>query len=96
MNLPGYSPDFNAGEAIWGWAKEEATGNLCLGSKAAIQQRVGNFLTCQPEGRGETPLPNRPVIEAERLARASQSDLGRTPTAHPTLPWLWFRRCLGA
>ena len=29
MNLPGYSPDFNADEAIWGWAREEATGNLC-------------------------------------------------------------------
>ena len=36
LNLPGYSPDFNADEAIWGWAREEATGNLCLGSKAAV------------------------------------------------------------
>ncbi len=25
VNLPGYSPDFNADEAIWGWAREEAT-----------------------------------------------------------------------
>ena len=30
VNLPGYSPDFNADEAVWGWAREEATGNLCL------------------------------------------------------------------
>ena len=30
MNLPGYSPDFNADEAVWGWAREEVTGNLCL------------------------------------------------------------------
>ena len=37
VNLPGYSPDFNADEAIWGWAREEATGNLCLGTKAAVQ-----------------------------------------------------------
>ena len=22
LNLPGYSPDFNADEAIWGWARE--------------------------------------------------------------------------
>ena len=36
VNLPGYSPDFNADEAIWGWAREEATGNLCLGSSAAV------------------------------------------------------------
>ena len=35
VNLPGYSPDFNA---------EEATGNLCLGTKFAVQQRVSAFL----------------------------------------------------
>ena len=40
----GYSPDFNGDEAIWGWAREEATGNLCLGSKAKVQERVGSFL----------------------------------------------------
>ena len=43
-NLPGYSPDFNADEAIWGWAREEATGNLCWGSRAVVQERVGHFL----------------------------------------------------
>ena len=43
-NLPGYSPDFNPDEAVWGWAREEATGNLCLGTKASVQERVGNFL----------------------------------------------------
>ncbi len=36
VNLPGYSPDFNSDEAVWGWAREEATGNLCLGSRAAV------------------------------------------------------------
>ena len=36
LNLPGYSPDFNADEAVWGWAREEATGNLCLGTKALV------------------------------------------------------------
>ena len=45
VNLPGYSPDFNADEAVWGWAREEATGNLCLGSRAAVQERVTAFLT---------------------------------------------------
>ena len=44
VNLPGYSPDFNADEAIWGWAREEATGNLCLRTKAAVQEKTGNFL----------------------------------------------------
>ena len=36
VNLPGYSPDFNGNEAIWGWAREGATGNLCLGTKALV------------------------------------------------------------
>ena len=44
VNLPGYSPDFNADEAVWGWAREEATGNLCLGNREAVQERVGKFL----------------------------------------------------
>ncbi len=44
VNLPGYSPDFNADEAVWGWVREEAAGNLCLGTKAAVQERVGDFL----------------------------------------------------
>ena len=44
VNLPSYSPDFNGDEAIWGWAREEAAEHLCLGSKAAVQERVGNFL----------------------------------------------------
>ena len=44
MNLPDYSPDFNADEAIRGWAREEATGNLCLGTKALAQERVGSSL----------------------------------------------------
>ena len=38
VNLPGYSPDFNADEAVWGWAREEATGNPCLGSKAQCRR----------------------------------------------------------
>ena len=32
VNLPSYSPDFNADEAIWGWVRQEATANLCLGT----------------------------------------------------------------
>ena len=44
VNQTGYSPDFNADESIWGWTREEATGNLCLGSRAADQEMVGNFL----------------------------------------------------
>ena len=44
VNLPGYSPDFNADEAVWGWVREEATGNQGLGTKALVQKRVNHFL----------------------------------------------------
>ena len=53
MNLPGYSPDFNPDEAVWGWAREEATGNLCLGTKSRVQS-----LPLRRQGRG-SGLPGR-------------------------------------
>ena len=45
VNLPGYSPDFNADEAIWEWVRQEVTANLCLGAKSAVQEKVNNFFT---------------------------------------------------
>ena len=39
MNLPGCSPDFNAGGVSWGWAREEATGKPWLGNKEAVTER---------------------------------------------------------
>ena len=41
--LPAYSPDFNGDEAIWDWAREEVTANTCLGTKAKVQEKVGEF-----------------------------------------------------
>jgi len=48
--LPAYSPDFNGDEAIWAWAREEVTANTCLGTKAKIQEKVGEFF-CALVGR---------------------------------------------
>ena len=42
MNLPGCSPDFNAGGVSWGWAREEATGKPWLGNAVAGKQGSGN------------------------------------------------------
>ena len=85
--LPGYSPDFNSDEAVWGWVREEATGNLCLGSKALVQQRVGNFLSGLASRSGEVKGRCRTVLQsrAEALLRDSQPDFGHTPNAHSTL-----------
>ena len=68
MNLPGYSPDFNADEAIWGWAREEATGNLCLGNKEAVQERVSAFLTGLVSRRDEVKRRCRTVLQSRSEA----------------------------
>ena len=39
-NLPGYGPDFNAEEAIWSWAREEATSNRRLAARVGVQERL--------------------------------------------------------
>ena len=87
VNLPGYSPDFNGDEAIWGWAREEATGNLCLGSRAKVQERVGSFLAGLASRSGEVKRRCRTVLQsrAEALLRNSRTDSRRPANAHPTL-----------
>ena len=87
VNLPGYSPDFNAYEAVWGWAREEATGNLCLGTKALVQERVGNFLHGLSSRKEEVKRRCRTVLQsrAEGLLRDSQPHSQPTANAHPTL-----------
>ena len=87
VNLPGYSPDFNAGEAIRGWVREEATGHLCLGSRAAVQQRVGSFLAGLASRSGEVKGRCRTVLQsrAEAVLPDSQPNSRRPAIAHPTL-----------
>ena len=87
MNLPGYSPDFNADEAIWGWAREEATGNLCLGSRAAVQERVGNFLAGLASRKDEVRRRCRTVLQsrAEALLQVSQPNSRLPANVHPSL-----------
>ena len=87
MNLPGYSPDFNADEAIWGWAREEATGNLCLGTGALVKERVGSFLAGLANRREEVKRRCRTVLQsrAESLLRDFQTHSQPTANAHPTL-----------
>ena len=87
VNLPGYSPDFNADEAVWGWAREEATGNLCLGTKGLVQERVGKFLAGLSTRKDEVQRRCRTVLQsrAEGLLRASRPDSRHSPNAHSTL-----------
>ena len=62
LRLPAYSPDCNADEAIWAWAREEVTANTCLGTKAAVQEKMGAFFaglttrTAEVQSRCRTKL----------------------------------------
>ena len=39
--LPAYSPDLNADEAVWDWAREEVTANECLGT-SKVQEKMNH------------------------------------------------------
>jgi len=75
VSLPGYSPDFNADEAIWDWAREEVTANLCLGTKAVVQEKLGNFFAQLAHRTEEIKQRCRTVLQAqaEALPRAAQT-----------------------
>ena len=65
MNLPSYSPDFNPDEAIWGWARQEATANLCVGTRAAVREKVGGFFTDLTHRREAVKRRCRTVLKAK-------------------------------
>ena len=87
VNLPSYSPDFNADEAIWGWAREETTANLCLGTSAAVREKVGNFFASLSNRREEVKRRCRTVLQAraEQLIGHSPADTLRPPNVDFTL-----------
>ena len=64
VNLPGYSPDFNADVAIWGWVREDATGNLCLGTEALVKESVGNFLHGLSRRKDEVKRRCRTILQS--------------------------------
>ena len=90
VNLPGYSPDLNADEAIWGWAREEATGNLCLGSRAAVQDRVGKFWLGYPAGKTRRDgAAERSYNEGPKHSCETRCLIPIIRQMHVSL-WLWF------
>ena len=91
IRLPGYSPNFNANEIIWGQAREEATGNLCLWSRTAVQDKVGGILRGQVSRKDEVRRRCWTVLQSRADA------LRRRPITIPTVKqmhislWIWFR-----
>ena len=62
VNLP--ERRFTADEAVSGWAREEATGNLCLGTKALVRDRVNNFLGDLASRRDEFKRRCRTILQS--------------------------------
>ncbi len=87
VSLPGYSPDFNADEAIWDWAREEVTANLCLGTKSAVQEKLGNFFAQLAYRTEEVKQRCRTVLQAraEELLWDVQVNSHRPIHVDPTL-----------
>jgi transposase len=71
VRLPAYSPDYNADEAIWDWARAEVTANTCLGTKAAVRERVDAFFTSLQERKEEVKRRCRSLLQAEAAALAA-------------------------
>ena len=68
VRLPGYSPEFNADEAIWDWAREEVTANTCLGTKAKVQAKLGAFFAGLAERTAEVKRRCRTELQARAAA----------------------------
>ena len=62
--LPAYSPDFNADEAVWDWAREEVTANECLGTKAKVQEKMNQFFDGLTHRKDEVRHRCRTLLQA--------------------------------
>jgi transposase len=85
--LPAYSPDFNADEAIWDWARDEVTANTCLGTKAKVQEQVGAFFRGLAERTAEVQQRCRTLLQAsaDALGPPATEVLSHTIHGDPTL-----------
>ncbi len=87
VNLPSYSPDFNADEAIWGWVRQEATANVCLGTKATVREKVNGFFADLAHRRAEVKRRCRTVLQARATQppRTIQTDASSSANVDFTL-----------
>ena len=81
VNFPNYSPDFNApiltNRAIWGWVRQEATANVCLGTGAAVREKVRGFFAHLDHRRQEVKRRCRTILQARaaELTGSTRADL---------------------
>ena len=63
--LPAYSPDFNADEAIWDWAREEVTANICFGTAVKVREKLEPFWAGLAERTAEVQQRCRTILQAQ-------------------------------
>lgn len=68
VRLPAYSPDYNADEAIWGWARAEATANTCFGTKSAVRAAVEAFFRSLGDRAAEVQRRCRTTLQVQAAA----------------------------
>jgi transposase len=76
--LPAYSPDFNADEGVWNWARQEVTANLCFGTAAKVREKLDAFFAGLAERRAEVHRRCRSALQAladALVAVAAQSPI---------------------
>ncbi len=85
IRLPAYSPDFNADEAIWAWAREEVTANTCLGTKAKVQEQMQRFCDGLKDRTVEVQSRCRTALQALVETAAGPADDSATAHTHVDL-----------
>ena len=87
MALPAYSPDFNADEAVWDWAREEVTANECLGTKAKVQEKMYVFFGGLAHRKDEVKHRCRTLLQAraDALMMKTATPLPSLQNVVPTL-----------
>jgi len=85
--LPTYSPDFNPDEAIWDWAREEVTANICFGTAAKVQAKIDSFFAGLTDRAAEVQSRCRTTLQAqtEALTAAANELLGQMCHVDSTL-----------
>jgi transposase len=72
--LPAYSPDFNPDEAIWDWARDEVTANICFGTAAKVQEKLDSFFAGLAERTAEVQSRCRTTLQAQADALMAASN----------------------
>jgi transposase len=85
VRLPAYSPDFNADEQLWAWAREEVTANTCLGTKAKVQEKLAQFFAGLAARADEVKRRGRTELQAAVEALESPAPATVHDTTHEGL-----------